>query len=134
MSDQQPQPSAATPPPADQPLTPDMDVDVQELMRLERQDLATSGITLTDQRARERVELTIALMRRYMTSAPWSPPPRPDRGLLGPHCSHHDDCAMDVCQDGYAWNPCHTPGCPICGGPPVQRPPSTGPGRRSPRR
>jgi hypothetical protein len=42
--------------------------------------------------------------------------------VYGPHCSH-DECSWITCDDsGLVEFPCHKPGCPHCGAPPVTDP------------
>ncbi|MFI6909749.1 hypothetical protein ACIBKY_51400 [Nonomuraea sp. NPDC050394] len=98
--------------------------DLDELVRLVQADKQAAGITVTEDNAREHVAFTIAMLKRYLTSEPLPPAPATEDQprIYGPHCPHDDDCATDVCQDGYAWHACHTPGCPICGAPPVSTP------------
>ncbi|MFG1977058.1 hypothetical protein ACGFJC_47665 [Nonomuraea fuscirosea] len=97
-------------------------VDVDELVRLVLADAKAAGLTRTEEQARRDVAFTLGMLGRHLTSEPWTPG-KPDQppAVAGPHCQD-DVCAWDVCQDGYAHHACRTPGCPICGAPPVSTP------------
>jgi hypothetical protein len=115
----QAQETAQAPRPAAALLT----VDHGELVRLVLADKKAAGIHTTEERAREHVAFTLGMLDRYLTSEPYTPTKMDETPFAtGPHCQHDDGCATDVCQDGYAWFACRTPGCPICGAPPTSTP------------
>jgi hypothetical protein len=111
-------PAAPAPEPVQPPRAVLLPVDVDELVRLVLADKAAAGITITEERARQDVAFTLSLLRRYLISEPLPALPKVnDTRSSRPHCSH-ENCAMTVCQDGYAWHACRKLGCPVCGGPP----------------
>ncbi|MDP4511806.1 hypothetical protein [Nonomuraea turcica] len=100
-----------------------LSVDADELVRLVLADKAAAGIHTTEEQARRDVAFTLGMLDRYLTSEPYTPTKTDGIPLLvGPHCQHDENCATDVCQDGYAHFACRRPGCPICGAPPNSTP------------